>query len=50
VLDGAAVSAPAPAASGAAQIPGATTPAGTSSAVPAAPASAASGAAQIPTK
>jgi preprotein translocase subunit SecG len=52
VLDGVAVTAPAPVvpASGAAQIPGNTTPAGTSSAVPAAPARPASGAAQIPTK
>ncbi|MDQ3058376.1 MAG: preprotein translocase subunit SecG [Pseudomonadota bacterium] len=50
VLEGIAVTAPAPAASGAAQIPGSTAPATTSSAVPAAPAPAASGAAQIPTK
>ena len=52
VLEGAAVTAPAPApaASGAAQIPGTTTPANTGVAVPAAPAPAASGAAQIPTK
>ena len=47
VLDGAAVTAPAPAASGAAQIPGTSVP---SPAVPAAPAPAASGAGQIPTK
>ena len=52
VLDGASVTAPAPAAaaSGAAQIPGTTAPATTSAAVPAPPAPAASGAAQIPTK
>lgn len=52
VLEGAAVTAPAPApaASGAAQIPGTTAPASTGAAVPAAPAPAASGAAQIPTK
>ena len=52
VLEGAAVTAPAPApvASGAAQIPGTTAPANTGAAVPAAPAPAASGAAQIPTK
>ncbi|MDP3796003.1 MAG: preprotein translocase subunit SecG [Polaromonas sp.] len=54
VLDAAAVSgpasAPAPAASGAAQIPGTTAPAAAQPAVPAPPAPAASGAAQIPTK
>ena len=47
VLDGAAVTAPAPAASGAAQIPGTSMP---SPAVPAAPAPPASGAGRIPTK
>jgi preprotein translocase subunit SecG len=46
VLDGAAVTAPAPAASGAAQIPAGSAPVG----VPAAPATPASGAGQIPTK
>ena len=52
VLEGAAVTAPAPAAvaSGAAQIPGTTAPVTSSTAVPAPPAPAASGAAQIPTK
>jgi preprotein translocase subunit SecG len=52
VLEGAAVTAPAPAigASGAAQIPGTTVPATTGAAVPVPPALAASGAAQIPTK
>lgn len=55
VLEGAAVTAPAPgaaasAAFGAAQIPGTTAPATGSAAVPAPPAPAASGAAQIPTK
>ncbi|WP_457279067.1 preprotein translocase subunit SecG [Polaromonas sp. P5_D5] len=52
VLEGAAVTAPAPAAaaSGAAQIPGTSAPAGTGTAVPVPPAPAASGAAQIPTK
>ncbi len=52
VLEGAAVTAPAPAtpASGAAQIPGTAVPAAPATAVPAAPAKAASGAAQIPTK
>ena len=53
VLEGAAVVAPAPAASaamGAAQIPGTTAPAATSSAVPAAPVRPASGVGQIPTK
>ena len=52
VLEGAAVTAPAPvaAASGAAQIPGTTAPVTSSAPVPAPPAPAASGAAQIPTK
>ncbi|MDB5932631.1 MAG: preprotein translocase subunit SecG [Polaromonas sp.] len=52
VLEGAAVTAPAPAqaASGSAQIPGTSAPAAGNAAVPAAPAPAASGAAQIPTK
>ena len=52
VLEGAAVTAPAPVApaTGAAQIPGTTPPAGSASTVPAAPAPGASGAAQIPTK
>ncbi len=52
VLEGAAVTAPAPmvAASGAAQIPGTSAPASAAAAVPAAPAPAASGAGQIPTK
>ena len=52
VLEGAPVTAPAPAgaASGAAQIPATTAPASGSAAVPAPPAPAASGAAQIPTK
>ncbi|MFC6284103.1 MULTISPECIES: preprotein translocase subunit SecG [Polaromonas] len=52
VLDGLAVTAPAPAtaASGAAQIPGTSVPAAGSATVPAAPAIPASGAAQIPTK
>lgn len=52
VLEGLAVTAPAPAtaASGAAQIPGTSAPAAGSATVPAAPATAASGAAQIPTK
>ena len=52
VLEGAAVTAPAPmpAASGAAQIPGTSAPASAVAAVPDAPAPAASGAAQIPTK
>jgi preprotein translocase subunit SecG len=52
VLEGAAVTVPAPAApaSGAAQIPGTTAPATNSAAVPAPPAPAASGAGQIPTK
>ena len=47
VLEGAAPAAPAPAASGAAQIPGTSMPA---SVAPAAPAPAASGSGQIPTK
>jgi len=52
VLEGVAVTAPAPApvASGAAQIPGTTAPVSSSTAVPVPPAPAASGAAQIPTK
>ena len=52
VLEGAAVTAPAPApaASGAAQIPGTSAPAATGTAVPVPAAPAASGAAQIPTK
>ncbi|MFS2035410.1 preprotein translocase subunit SecG [Polaromonas sp. CT11-55] len=52
VLEGAPVTAPAPAgaASGAAQIPATTAPASGSAAVPVPPAPAASGAAQIPTK
>jgi len=52
VLEGAGVTAPAPAgaASGAAQIPATTAPASGSAAVPVPPAPAASGAAQIPTK
>lgn len=52
VLEGAAVTAPAPAvaASGAAQIPGTSAPASAGTAVPVPPAPAASGAAQIPTK
>ena len=52
VLEGVAVTAPAPmpAASGAAQIPGTSAPASSAAAVPPAPALAASGAAQIPTK
>ena len=53
VLEGAAVIAPAPAASaatGAAQIPGTTAPAATNTVVPAAPAAPASGVGQIPTK
>ena len=52
VLEGAAVIAPipAPAASGAAQIPGTTVPVAGNAAVPAPSAPAASGAAQIPTK
>jgi preprotein translocase subunit SecG len=50
VLDGVVVTAPAADTSGAAQIPGSTPPATTSSAVPVPPAPAASGAGQIPTK
>ena len=52
VLDGSAVTAPAPAvpASGAAQIPGTSMPSKGDAAVPAAPARGASGAGQIPTK
>jgi preprotein translocase subunit SecG len=52
VLEGTAVTAPAPAvpASGAAQIPGTSAPAAANVPVPAAPAKPASGAAQIPTK
>ncbi|MGA8786753.1 MAG: preprotein translocase subunit SecG [Polaromonas sp.] len=50
VLEGIAATAPATPASGAAQIPGTTAPATTSTAVPVPPAPAASGAAQIPTK
>ena len=50
VLEGPVVTVPAPAASGAAQIPGSTAPVGVSAAVPPPPAIPASGAAQIPTK
>ncbi|MFZ2388151.1 MAG: preprotein translocase subunit SecG [Polaromonas sp.] len=50
VLEGIAATAPATPASGAAQIPGTTAPATTSTAVPVPPVPAASGAAQIPTK
>jgi preprotein translocase subunit SecG len=50
VLEGVAVTVPAPAASGAGQIPGSAVPVTNKPAVPAAPAPAASGAAQIPTK
>ena len=50
VLEGIGITAPAPAASGAAQIPGTTAPAPSTVPVPAAPAPAASGAGQIPTK
>lgn len=50
VLEGAAVTAPVPATSGATQIPGTTAPTATSAAVPVPPAPAASGAGQIPTK
>ncbi len=50
VLEGVAVTAPALPASGAAQIPGNTTPASTRVAVPVPPALPVSGAAQIPTK
>lgn len=50
VLESVAVTAPAPVASGAAQIPGTAAPVTSSTAVPVPPAPAASGAAQIPTK
>ncbi len=50
VLEGATVTAPAPPATGAAQIPGTTTPAPTAGAVAVPPAPAAPGAGQIPTK
>jgi preprotein translocase subunit SecG len=50
VLEGVGITAPASAASGAAQIPGTTVPAPSSVPVPAAPTAAASGAGQIPTK
>ncbi|MDO8718528.1 MAG: preprotein translocase subunit SecG [Polaromonas sp.] len=50
VLEGAAITVPAPATTGAAQIPGTTAPAAPAAAVPAPPAPAASGAAQIPSK
>lgn len=50
VLEGIGITAPASAASGAAQIPGTTAPAPSAVPVPAAPAPAASGAGQIPTK
>jgi preprotein translocase subunit SecG len=50
VLEGAAVTVPAPAPTGAAQIPGTTAPAAPAAVVPAPPAPAASGAAQIPSK
>jgi preprotein translocase subunit SecG len=50
VLEGAAITAPAPAASGAAQIPGTEAPAPTAGGVAVPPAPAASGAGQIPTK
>ncbi len=50
VLEGAAITVPAPAATGAAQIPGTTAPVAPAAAVPAPPAPAASGAAQIPSK
>ena len=50
VLEGIGITAPASAASGAAQIPGTTAPAPSAVPVPAAPAQAASGAGQIPTK
>ena len=50
VLEGAAITVPAPAPTGAAQIPGTTAPAAPAAAVPAPPAPAASGAAQIPSK
>ena len=50
VLEGAAVTAPAPVTSGAAQIPGTAALATSNTAIPVPPAPAASGAAQIPTK
>lgn len=50
VLEGTAITAPAPAAPGAGQIPGTATPAPASGATPVPPAPAASGAGQIPTK
>ena len=50
VLEGIGITAPVPAASGAAQIPGTTAPAPSGVPVPVAPAPAASGAGQIPTK
>ncbi len=50
VLEGAAVTAPAPPATGAAQIPGTTTPVPTAGTVAVPPAPAAPGAGQIPTK
>ena len=50
VLEGAAITAPAPVAPGAGQIPGTATPAPTAGAVAVPPAPAASGAGQIPTK
>ena len=50
VFEGAAVTAPATPASGAAQIPGTTVPSTPASTVPVAPATPASGAGQIPTK
>ena len=50
VLEGIGITAPASAASGAAQIPGTTAPASSGVPVPAVPAPAASGAGQIPTK
>jgi preprotein translocase subunit SecG len=50
VLEGAAITAPAPAAPGAAQIPGTASPAPTAGAVAVPPAAPASGAGQIPTK
>lgn len=50
VLEGTAVTVPAPATSGAAQIPGTAAPAAPDAAVPAAPAPAASGVGQIPSK
>ncbi|MDP1739841.1 MAG: preprotein translocase subunit SecG [Polaromonas sp.] len=50
VLEGSAITAPVPAPTGAAQIPGTAVPASTSGAVAVPPAPAASGAGQIPTK